>query len=391
MKRDKDSMSADAYVKVKDTVTKGGKQNATRDAEERIKSGGGMDPMVDPKGPPHLGAVRISLPRFHDEKENGFWILALGLPMPDETLLDTTGSMGGEVDHAFESLLRTLEMLKTGKKAVLDRYDLQSAMATFNDIEDTMFNSIPVLWRTQFEMGEKIAIQMAAIAPGRGGCGNGKEDPQFGLFGAVYLTKARINEYKGMKSYHHTVSDEPVVETIDLGWLKKIYGDNVLDQVESSGFKFDAENLPATAQVVKDLQTRAHAFFLQVGDRPDVKNQWTRLYGADHFVRLPRQDGTTYLHAVKATIIGLTEGTIDLGNAEDFLQQHNIPKDAAKRTVRAVAHIPIGAQTSAPDFARLPKAGDAFREKTDLWPVPEEGLAKAPKKGKQQKSGKKWL
>jgi hypothetical protein len=323
-----------------------------------------MDPLVDPKGPAHLGPVRLSLPRFN--KQGEYWLLTRGIPMPEETLLDTTGSMGRNVDLAFDVLPLDYEMSTGGDTPVLGRYDLQIATSIFNDVEDNVYNSIPVLCRTQFEADEKIALQMTRLLPGRGGRGNGKEDPQFGLFGAAYLTAASINRY-GLKYYHFTVSDEPLVETVSLKWLKAIYGDDVLERVRENSYGFDADALPDTAKVIADLHGKAHAFFLQVDERKDVTTQWTDLYGPDHVIMLP--DGTRYLHFVKAVIIGLTEGTLDLHSAKEFLRGHGASTDIANAVIRAVAHIPLGAQRLCPNFDRIPKAGDLFREKTDLWPI----------------------
>ncbi len=381
----KGTLTRDAYLGVSNSATKGGTTNATQDAEERIKQGKGLDPLVDPKGPEHLGPIRRSMPRFI--KEGDFWILTNGVPMAEETLLDTTGSMGDNVDKAFAVLSRSYEMLTSGSKPILGRYDPQIASSIFNDVEDGY--DVPVLCRSQFEMDEKIALQMTHMVPGRRGCGNGKEDPQFGLFGAVYLTDAAINRW-GLRYYHYTVSDEPVVETINLRWLEKIFGDDVLERVKENGYNFDIRNLPDTAKTVMDLQAKAHAFFFQVGNRPDVRSQWTDLYGNDHFVMLP--GGTTeYLHYVKAVIAGLTEGVLDLQSAVEFLREHKVSIDDANRIVRAVAHIPLGAQTLCPNFTKLPKAGDIFRNKTDLWPMDQKEVDLGSSNDNENSTGPNWL
>ncbi|HWQ60073.1 MAG TPA: hypothetical protein VN420_02905 [Candidatus Fimivivens sp.] len=358
------TLSRTAYTSIHAKATQGGTRSATRDAEEQFHWGGGMDPLVDPKGPAHLGPVRLSLPRF--EKQGNYWLLTRGIPMPEETLLDTTGSMGSNVDTALKVLMHDYEMSTGGDRPVLGRYDLQIATATFNDVEDNVRDGKPVLCRTQFEADEKIALQMALLLPGRGGYGNGKEDPQFGLFGAAYLTNASINRY-GLKSYHFAVSDEPLVETVSLTWLKAIYGDDVLERIRGNGYDVDAKAMPDTAQVIRDLHEKAHAFFLQVDDRKDVADQWTDLYGADHVISLP--DGTRHLHFVKAVVIGLTEGTLDLHSAKEFLRGHGASADIANKVIRATAHIPLEAQKRNEYFDRIPKAGDLFKEKTDLWPI----------------------
>jgi len=384
-----ETLTRDAYSRVHDSATDGGKTSATADAEERFSQGEGFDPLVDPKGLPHLGPIRLSLPRF--AQEGNLWVLTCGLPMAMENLRDCTGSMGNNVDLAFDALMESYEMMVGGLNPVLGRYDVQMANGIFNDVEDNQRRGIPVILRSQFEMGEKIPLQLAMLIPGRGGCGNGKEDPQFGLFGAAYLTAASINRW-GLKYYHFTISDEPVVPRIDFNWLKKIFGDNVLDYVKENGYDMDAKSLPDTRQVIMDLQSRAHAFFLQVDHRPDVTSQWKEYYGADHFIMLP--DGTRYLHGVEGAIAGLTEGVLDLQTVPDFLQEHKVPKDFANRIVRAIAHIPLGAQTLFPNFHRLPKAGDRFREKTDLWPIDDAEAAalnqqNVAEAGSEQ--GPKWL
>ena len=380
---EKEVLTRDAYTSAHAKATKGGTQRATFAAEERVRQKKGIDPMADPKGLPHLGPTRLSLPRF--VKQGDLWILSNGLPMPKETLIDTTGSMGNNVEKALEVLLLSYEMLSE----LLERYDIQIATSTFNDVEDTQYEDIPVLFRTQFEMGEKIPIQMALCAPGRNGHGNGKEDSQFGVFAAAYLTKAFINNYAGMKRYHITVSDEPIVETIAFSWLKTIFGTDVLDRIKENGYDFTAKNLPDTAQTIQDLQAKAHAFFFQVNNRVDVTRQWTDLYGKDHVVMLP--SGTEYLHFVEAAVIGLTEGVVDLKSVKDFLCERGASASAAKEIVRAVAHIPLGAQTLAPNFNKLPKAGDVFKNKTDLWPVDASEINLAGSATKPPEGSPNWL
>lgn len=380
-------LSNTAYESVKKKATSGGKASATSQAEERIRQGRGLDPLVDPKGPAHLGPLRRSLPRF--VKQGNLWLLTRGIPMSEETLLDTTGSMGDNVEKAFNALPKSYDMLTSGNRPVLGRYDVQIATSIFNDVEDNTRNGKPVLCRTQFEMDEKIALQMTNLVPGKGGFGNGKEDPQFGIFAAVYLTAASINNW-GLKYYHFAISDEPLVETIALKWLKAIFGDDFLSAVKENGYDFDEKNIPDTAQTLKDLQKKAHRFFFQVSDRTDVRDQWSDLYGPDYVIRLP--DGTANLHCVKACVIGLTEGVLDLTTAEDFLREHNTSAEDARKIVRAVAQIPLGEQMLCPNFDKIPVAGDLFREKTDLWPISENELALAKETQKiVLKGGPEWL
>jgi hypothetical protein len=87
----------------------------------------------------------------------------------------------------------------------------------------------------------------------------------------------------------------------------------------------------------------------------------------------------------------LTEGVLDLKTAVEFLQQHKIPKGDANTIVRTVAHIPLGAQTLCDNFNKLPKAGDVFRNKTDLWPMDPSEVATASQIEPAKAAGPGWL
>ena len=375
----------------------------TAEAEKRYSDELKLHEWVDPKGPAHLGPVRLSLNRY--EEMDSFFKLLIGIAMAVENLLDTTGSMGDNVDKAFANLKQFYDMLVRGNLPVLGGYDVEIATANFNDIVDrqTSWEPKPVLCRSQFEMAKKIEDEMTYLVPGHGGGGNYKEDSQFGLFAAAYLTQCVINRY-GLKWYHFTVSDEPTVPTIDLKWLKEIFGEDVLERAKEAGWYLDPDYLPDTAQAVKDLQKNAHAFFLHVpgmhignkdySGRKDYDEatieQWTALYGKDYVVELP--EGTKYLHYVEAVIIGLTEGVLDITTAKTFLTDLGLERHEANMIVRAVRHIPLGAQMLAENFGKLPKKDDIFKTKTDLWPmIPEEIAAAEEAAETEAEKGPQWV
>ena len=114
-------------------------RNVTRRAEEEFRVTGRLDPLVDPAG---YGVIRRSLMRF-DMRSDGLYVVTIGTPIPVETRLDTTGSMGGFVDIAMRNL-KDLYMLTQG---MLPGCDLQIATGIFGDCADLV-----VLCRPQFEM-----------------------------------------------------------------------------------------------------------------------------------------------------------------------------------------------------------------------------------------------
>ncbi|MFA4846487.1 MAG: hypothetical protein WC654_08115, partial [Patescibacteria group bacterium] len=229
------------------------KEPVTRRAEQESMRTGELNPLVDPKG---FGVIRRSLPRL--EKQNdGLWRLTVGTPVPIETRVDTTGSMGGNVDVAFRVLPRMYELCCE----VLPGYDLQIATGIFGDVCDRF-----VLCRPQFEMtAEKIVEQLTLMVPERLG-GDTPEDPQYGLFGAAYLTAAHINRL-GLMGYDFTVSDAPGRDRLDERQLKRIFGDDVFEKVTENGHRITARDLPSTKEVVQDLLGRAHSFLVTGGKK----------------------------------------------------------------------------------------------------------------------------
>lgn len=321
-------------------------------AEQEAHSTGKLNPLVDPA---EYGVIRRSLLRL-EQKPSGLWEVTVGTPMPVETRVDTTGSMGGNVDIALGVLPEAFELCSQ----VLPGYDLHMAIGIFGDVVDHF-----VFCRPQFEMvAPKIVEQLTLMVPERAG-GDSPEDPHYGLFGAAYLTAAYINRI-GLLGYDFTVSDAPGRDRLSPKQLERIFGKEVFEKVAENGHQIDEKDLPTTAEVVQDLLKRAHAFFLQVGGSSHASGFWTEMFGADRVIALP---STEILPHVQAAIIGLTEGTLSLADVTGFLTDNNVSERDAAKIVRSVSNIPIGAQAALPNYNRRPKLGDLFQKKTDTWPI----------------------
>ena len=104
-----------------------GEREVTKRAEQRAKSTGKLDPLVDPSG---FGVIRLSLPRV--EQKDDIWEMLVGCPVPVETRVDTTGSMGGNVDVAMRVLPDAFESMSE----VLGGYDIHIATGIFGDVSD---------------------------------------------------------------------------------------------------------------------------------------------------------------------------------------------------------------------------------------------------------------
>lgn len=336
---------------------------STRAGYEKVQNSGKLDPLVDPAG---YDVIRRSLIRF-EERPDGLFVVTVGLPVPVETRLDSTGSMGDNVDKAVKVLPDSYELTSY----MLPGADPQMSIGIFGDCVDRF-----VLCRAQFEMtAPKLVQQLTLMFPEGNGGGNGGEDPQYGLFGGAYLTDAYINRI-GLKGYDFTITDEPARDYLSRDQLIRVFGESVFEKAAQNGFTIDPKALPSTKQVITDLQKRAHTFVILVkrrswrGDGGDYASDtlrfWPSVIDPSRIIRIPRVE---LLPQVQASIIGLTEGTLSLQELEGFLKEHEVTGSDAQEIIRSVANIPIGAQTTLPNFGKGPKVGDVFREKTDLWPM----------------------
>lgn len=363
----KNRMTEDSYKRVADDAKTFGSA-ATAKGEQRKREGKGLHPMVDPQG---NGVIRRSISRFVPDGD--VLILASGVAMLKETRFDTTSSMGTSLDHAFEALPRSYKLLADGEDAVLGRYDTQIITSMFNDVGDDY-----VLLRSHAEMDEKIAEQMTLMVPERAG-GDFPEDPQYGIFGAAYLTAAAINRY-GLKTYDFTVSDATGRDYIAEDVLIRVFGKDVFKKVTENGYQLKNKSEISTHDAVQDLLKRSHAFFLQVENESATTKFWTNLYGKERVVKLP---STKLLPEVEAAIIGLTEGVLSLQTLEGFLIKNaDVSKENAALIKRAVAGIPIGEQMSLPNFDKIPVKGSIFKSKDDLWPIEASVKKTSATKGK---------
>ena len=353
----KNTFSEEAYTRSSRARTTG-RGPVTEEASQAAFSTGKLHELVDPAG---YGVIRPSRPRFI-QRDDGLWEMTIGTPVPIETRLDTTGSMGDNVDIAMRVLPKAFLLAAQ----MLPGQDPHVATGIFADIGDRF-----VLCRPQFEMlADKIVEQLTLMVP-EGAGGDKAEDPHYGIFGAAYLVNFYLTRLE-LKSYDFTVSDAPARDLLSERQLRRIFGEDVFKKVLENGHQINQNDLPNTAEVVQDLLKRAHGFFLQVGNDPSTTHFWTRIYGADRVVILP---STEVLPQVQATIIGLTEGTLALDGVIEFLTANNVSARDAESILRSVSNIPIGAQAALPNFGKKPQAGDLFREKTDLWPISGEELA----------------
>src|SRR3989338_317394 len=128
---------------------------ATFEGEQRVRQGKGLDPLVDPS--------KYDVVRFSNNllvPKGDVFELKFGVAMPVKTDVDTTGSMGGNVDIAFRVQPKVQNLLIQGKSAVLQRYHTQMATGAVQDEGDNFAYEV-----SQFEPDNEVERQMGLLVP----------------------------------------------------------------------------------------------------------------------------------------------------------------------------------------------------------------------------------
>lgn len=327
-----------------------GSKHTTKRAEQQATSSGKLEPLVDPSG---FGVIRLSLPRV-EKKDDGRYEMLVGTPMPIETRVDTTGSMGGNVDIALDVLPEAFDCWSR----VLGGYDIQVATGIFGDVCDRF-----PLCRPQFEMdADKIVQQLSLMVPERSG-GDAAEDPDLGIFGAAYLTRAYINRL-GFKRYDFTVTDTPGRGCVSEDNLTRVFGSNVFEKASENGHSITTKSTISLVDIWEDLLNNAHAFVLLVGSSYSARSFWDNNVGKSRVINLP---STKLLPQVQAVIIGITEGTLMLNDVPDFLREFNVNNVDIDKICDSMVDLPFGVQAQHQSYHKMPKKGDLFDGKPDVW------------------------
>ena len=334
--------SVDSYVSARRSYGITSDKDVTKTAERQARATGKLNEIVDPG----INPMRYSKIRLNPHRK--MWITTMGCPMDIEVSCDTTGSMGGEVDTEMKILPKLYEAIAK----VLPGYDPQLCLGIFGDVVDDF-----VLCRPQFEMeAEKIVRYLKEMAPQRAG-GDSPEDPQYAMFARAYLTNAYTNRI-GLKGYHFIVTDATCHGSIRRQDIQRIFGNSVFENELKN-----MREIPSFKKVVKDLKAKTHQFILVVDDRSSTYEYWREVCGKKSVVRIST---TGQLPEVISAIIGLTEGTIDITDIGNTVASH-----CGSSTIYDLNNIEIGAQAKlrqALPFP-IPKIGDIFRTKEDLWPI----------------------
>lgn len=259
--------------------------------------------------------------------------------------------MGGEVDTE----MKVLPDLYDAISKVLPGYDPQLCLGIFGDLEDRI-----AMCRPQFEMtADKIVEYLKEMAPQRQGQGNHGEDPQYAMFARAYLTDAYTNRI-GLKGYHFIITDEPYHKHLKEYAIEHIFGADVFE----NDLRFMKNEVPSLETMVKTLKEKTHQFVLILRDYyyDDTVKLWEDLCGEKNVIQIR---STKQLPLIISAIIGLTEGTLEITDLPEHLRDTNDDS-----LIQQLSKIDIGAQAKLRHALPhpVPKAGDVFAKKEDIWP-----------------------
>lgn len=343
-----------SYSSDEERRSKERKHDVTSAARQKVRKTGKLDPAVDPA----IDTIRRSLIRF-EATEDKKWRVSVGCPMDIESTLDSTGSMGDNVDKAIAVLPDTYALASE----MLPGYDVQIACGIFGDVVDDF-----VLNRPQFEMtAEKIVDYLTRMNP-EGEGGDSAEDPQYAMFASAYFTAAYTNRI-GLKGYFFLITDASMHSRISKDMLKRIFGDNFLEKLHENGYEGD--EIPDMQDVAAKLKETKHAFVIAVEGNSQDRRYWGKWFGAEHVICVP---DTAYLPEIEAAIIGLTEGTLEPIDLEKWLKNHQVDRGYIDYCQYDLRKVPYGAQRKLEEASeyKIPKLGDIFEKKTDLQPCGHE-------------------
>lgn len=376
-KRDKQAATESGY-RTASARSSSTADSVSRTHREQAANGKIPNSLVDPAS---YDGIRISRTRF-EETPSGLFRLVKGPAMCISTYVDGSSSFGHTlVQQTISGLKNTFVVCSKS----MPQYELWLLSGVFNDCEEC-WGGRPYfpLYRTQFEYDpKKIVDQLLSCVPNDGGCGNGGEDPQYAIFAEAFLTNKTITDY-GLKSYAFFGSDEPMHDTLSATNLKRIFGDRVFETIQGNGFKdVNEHQVPTVKEAVKQMLETTHTFYIGLGDDytrdrygRTALQCWAEMLGEDRVIPLYGMSGEIVPY-VQGVITGLTEGTINMMDVPKYLGEVGVSKSDASTITKAVMNVPVGAQAKLLSQLPhpLPKEGDLFNNKTDLWPIDPSKIA----------------
>lgn len=313
--------------------------------EEVFRQTGQLDPMVN-----IFGKRRASRNAFEKNPDGTTCTLTCGIKLPVVTCTDGTGSMGGNVAKAFNSMQAIFDMLF----ALKHRYHLDLSEAVVQDVRDEH----PVYQMAQFESDNKAAEHVRLLCPDRDGKDN-TEDYDLGLLYLDQAVDTDIGQY-GLKGYLFVIADSDGRGYVTPESAKKYLG-------------LDIQGNKSTKSICQSLIQKWHFYFIQVEGSYSCNEWWTNNLGSSRLITI---DDPDLLAEVQAGLIYVTEtAQPNRDGLATFLFAGGANKKISEYDIDRIwgwlqtARIHFGAQAKLPGFDSIPKPGDVFAHYRDPWPI----------------------
>ena len=236
--------------------------------------------------------------------------------------MDETGSMGhippylAQDEHGLASFMG---MLVDGQ--YVD--DPQVFFGAIGDAVNPNNREESPLQVGQFESEAHLMDKwLTAIHLEKDGGGNNGESYDMAFYFAARHTSMDCWEKRGRKGYLFVTGDEPPLRCVTASAVRERCGDDL------------RKDIP-TADIIEEASKTFHPFFL-IPDKNRAnrcERQWRDVMG-DHVIVMETHEDTS---AVAATLVGLTEGTLeDLDAALKKLKELGLDGAKANRVIRAV-------------------------------------------------------
>lgn len=230
---------------------------------------------------------------------------------------DVTGSMG-QIPVVLRQKLNALMGLLVSRGYLLHPHVL------FGAIGDATCDSAP-LQVGQFEADIQMDEDLDAIWTEGGGGGHNRETYELAHYVAARHTAIDCWDRRQHKGYLFTMGDEAPYPAVRRDHVRALIGNEIEADVP-------------TADIVRECQQRYHVFHLIVTEGgafrqagPEIARQWEEVLPGG-VIRLADH---THVAETVATIIGLTEGAVDMDGALENLRALGLDADAIAAIRRA--------------------------------------------------------
>lgn len=240
---------------------------------------------------------------------------------------DVTGSMH-DVPRVLQQKLPKLNGLLTNEEYISHPQVLMAAVG------DQTCDAAS-LQCGQFESGIEQDDDLGRMYLEGGGGGSNQESYQNVIYFAARHTVLDCHEKRKRKGYLFLMGDEHPYDRVNKDEINAVMGDSLQDHIP-------------TEDIVKEAQEKYHVFFIipegtAHAREPALLAKWSGLLGADHVIQLADPGAVC---EVIATVVGLTEGTIDLEKAKANLVAEQTEAATVELVAAAVAHIVGGSNGS---------------------------------------------